>query len=116
MNSALNVVRRQFRGDAGGQFEQPLRLFGIEFAVLALAHAVFVQQQVAGRLHVALRTHSSGQPSSARMGRPERAMRTRWSTLPPTPAMQDISARSLRSSFTAMWLAICAALEQPEQA
>ena len=37
-------------------------------------------------------------------------------TSPPTPAMQDISARLSRSRRTARWLANWAALEQPEQA
>ena len=61
-------------------------------------------------------TQCRTQPSRARIGRPERAVRTRPSTPPPTPAMQDISARPSRSSARARWLAICAALEQPEQA
>jgi len=60
-------------------------------------------------------THTSGQPSSATMGRPDWASVTSLGTSPPTPAMHDISATPRRSSCTATWLASCAALEQPEQ-
>jgi hypothetical protein len=49
------------------------------------------------------------------MGRPDFAVRTSGFTSPPTPAMQDISATFRRSILTAMWLAICAALDAPEQ-
>ena len=58
---------------------------------------------------------ASTQPSRARIGRPLCAVWTRPLTPPPTPAMHDISARPSRSSHSAIWLAICAALEQPEQ-
>ncbi|SOZ37670.1 conserved protein of unknown function [Cupriavidus neocaledonicus] len=64
-------------------------------------------------------TQTSGHPSSARIGRPDRATRaTRVSagTPPPTPLMHDISARPLRSNRTAQALVSCATLEQPEQA
>src|SRR3989338_7558879 len=60
-------------------------------------------------------TQTSGQPSSAMMGRPERTVFIRCGTSPPTPAMHDISATPRRSSCSATWLASCAALEQPEQ-
>src|SRR5699024_3141762 len=59
-------------------------------------------------------TQCSTQPSSARIGRPACAVRTSPVTPPPTPAMHDISASPSRSSHSASWLAICAALEQPE--
>lgn len=49
------------------------------------------------------------------MGRPDLAVRTRGFTSPPTPAIHDISATLSLSSLTAMWLAICAALDAPEQ-
>src|SRR5690606_26155303 len=43
------------------------------------------------------------------------ALLTSELTRPPTPAMQDISARPARSRRTARVLASCATLEQPEQ-
>src|SRR5690606_5241798 len=61
------------------------------------------------------RAQCSGQPSMARMGRPELALLTSELTRPPTPAMQDISASPARSRRTARVLASCATLEQPEQ-
>jgi predicted metal-binding protein len=62
----------------------------------------------------ALFAQTSGQPSMAMIGRPERASFSKAGTSPPTPAMQDISALPRRSSCNATWLASCAALEQPE--
>jgi len=50
------------------------------------------------------------------MGRPERAVRANGFTPAPTPAMHDISASAAWSRRNAIWLASCAALEQPEQA
>jgi hypothetical protein len=50
------------------------------------------------------------------MGRPDFAVRTSGFTSPPKPTMHDISARLPRSIRSARWLAICAALEHPEQA
>lgn len=49
------------------------------------------------------------------MGLPDRAVRTSGFTFPPTPAMHDISATPMRSRRIAIWLAIWAALEAPEQ-
>ncbi len=49
------------------------------------------------------------------MGRPLRARFTSMGTPPPTPLMQDISARPAWSNRTARSLANCATLEQPEQ-
>src|SRR3990167_10336427 len=60
-------------------------------------------------------THCSGQPSRARMRRPELALLTRDGARPPTPAMQDISAKPWRSRRRARVLANWATLEQPEQ-
>src|SRR5690606_11671626 len=45
---------------------------------------------------------------------PDLASLTIFLTLPPTPAIQDISACPVRSSLNAMALAICAAEEHPE--
>src|SRR5690606_1442655 len=49
------------------------------------------------------------------IGRPDLATFTSLGTSPPTPAMQDISARLARSSAIATSLLVCAALEHPEQ-
>src|SRR5690606_10458798 len=61
------------------------------------------------------RAQCNGQPSIARIGRPELALLTSESTRPPTPAIQDSSASPARSRRTASVLASCATLEQPEQ-
>jgi len=61
------------------------------------------------------RAQCIGQPSMARIGRPELAFFTSAATRPPTPAMQDISASPERSRRTASVLASWATFEQPEQ-